>query len=125
MKKVIIVLGPTASGKSDAAMQLAKHLETELISADSAQIYRGMDIGTAKPSLQEQAEVKHHMIDIVDVDEIFTVADFQKKAKETIDGLHKYNMSPIVVGGTGLYINSLVYDLDSRRQIQILFLEKK
>ncbi len=112
MKKVIIILGPTASGKSDMAMRLAEHLKTELISADSMQIYRGMDIGTAKPSREEQARVKHHMIDIVDVDEPFTVADFQEKAFKCIDSLHNYNMSPVVVGGTGLYINSLVYDLD-------------
>ena len=112
MDKVIIILGPTASGKSDAAMHLAEYLNTELISADSAQVYRGMNIGTAKPSIEEQKRVKHHMIDIVDVDESFTVADFQQKAFKTIDSLHKFNMSPIVVGGTGLYINALVYQLN-------------
>ncbi len=112
MDKVIAILGPTASGKSDAAMQLAEYLNTELISADSAQVYRGMDIGTAKPSIEEQKRVKHHMIDIVDVDESFTVADFQQQAFKTIDSLHNFNMSPIVAGGTGLYINALVYQLD-------------
>ncbi len=115
MKKVIIILGPTASGKSDAALLLAEHLNTELISADSMQIYRGMDIGTAKPSQEEQKRVKHHMIDIVDVNEPYTAADYQKQAFAHIDSLHKYNMSPIIVGGTGLYINSLIYDLDFTR----------
>jgi len=112
MDKVIIILGPTASGKSDAALKLAEDMGTELISADSMQIYRGMDVGTAKPTSEEQQRVKHHMIDIVTVDETFTVADFQENAFKTIKSLHKNNMSPIVVGGTGLYINALVYDLD-------------
>ncbi|MEX1307431.1 MAG: tRNA (adenosine(37)-N6)-dimethylallyltransferase MiaA [Eubacteriales bacterium] len=109
---MIVILGPTASGKSDVAMCLAEHMNTQLISADSAQIYRGMDIGTAKPTKEEQTRVMHHMIDIVDVDEPFTVSDFQENAFGIICDLHNYNMSPIIVGGTGLYIHSLVYHLD-------------
>jgi tRNA dimethylallyltransferase len=112
MKDIVVILGPTASGKSGAALEVSKHIDCELISADSMQIYRKMDIGTAKPTKQEQEIVKHHMIDIVNIDEDFSVSDFKDKSFKIIDNLHKNNKTPVVVGGTGLYINSIVYDLD-------------
>jgi len=112
MKDIIVILGPTASGKSGAALEIAKHIDCELISADSMQIYRKMDIGTAKPSKEEQALAVHHMIDIVDVDENFSVAEFKKRSFKIIDDLHIKDKIPVVVGGTGLYINSIVYNLD-------------
>lgn len=112
MKKVIIIAGPTAVGKTDIAIKLAKKLNTEIISADSMQIYREMDIGTAKISKVEMDGIKHHMIDIVDPDESFSVQDFQNKAYEIMDELFNKNLIPIIVGGTGLYIDSLIYDYD-------------
>lgn len=112
MKKVIIIAGPTAVGKSDLAIKLAKKLNTEIISADSMQIYRKMDIGTAKIKEEEMDGIVHHMIDIVDPDENYSVQNFQNQAYEIFDQIFEKDMVPIVVGGTGLYIDSLVYDYD-------------
>jgi len=112
MKDVIIITGPTASGKSGLALELAEQINSELISADSMQIYRRMDIGTAKPSLEEQARVKHHLIDIIDIDEDYSVSKFQTQAFSHIDEQLSNGKTPIIVGGTGLYINSIVYQLD-------------
>lgn len=111
-KDVIIIGGPTGVGKSSLAIKLAKQLNTEIISADSMQIYRGMDIGTAKVSQEEMNGVVHHLIDIVDPTDTFSVQEFQIKALKLIEDLHKQNKIPIIVGGTGLYIDSLVYDYD-------------
>lgn len=112
MKKVIIIAGPTAVGKSDLAIKLAKKLNTEIVSADSMQIYRKMDIGTAKIKEEEMDGIVHHMIDIVDPDENYSVQNFQNQAYEIFDQIFEKDMVPIVVGGTGLYIDSLVYDYD-------------
>ena len=112
MKDVVIITGPTASGKSGLALDLADHIDCELISADSMQIYRGMDIGTAKPTQEERAKVKHHMIDIVNINEPFSVSQFQEKAFDSITLLHAAGKTPVIVGGTGLYINSVVYKID-------------
>lgn len=112
MKPVIIIAGPTAVGKTEITLELVKQVGGEIISADSMQIYRRMDIGSAKPSAQELAAVPHHLIDVVDPDQPFTVSDFQCRAREAIRSILAKDKVPVVSGGTGLYINSLIYDMD-------------
>lgn len=107
MKKILILLGPTGVGKTGVALLLARELGTEIISADSMQIYRGMDIGTAKPSRKERAEVVHHMIDIVDPTEAFNTGRYIEAVVPVIEGLHKRGKVPLIVGGTGLYIRAM------------------
>jgi tRNA dimethylallyltransferase len=109
--KILIICGPTASGKSDLALQLAKNLNAEIVNADSMQIYRGLDIGTAKPSPEQQAEIHHHLIDIVEPDQPFSAADFSLQADNAISDIIHRGKRVIVVGGTGLYIRSLLYGL--------------
>lgn len=111
-KSIIIIAGPTASGKTKTGIEIAKNLNGEIVSADSMQIYKYMDIGTAKPSPEEQNEIKHHMIDIIYPDENYSAALFKKNAAKVIDEIYSRNKMPIIVGGTGLYINSLIFDLD-------------
>ena len=106
-KPVIALVGPTSVGKSDVAMDLALMLKTEIISADSRQIYRGMDIGTAKPSLEARKQIVHHMIDRVDPDQRFSAGQFRREAQRSIEGLHRNGKIPIVIGGTGLYLKLL------------------
>lgn len=110
--KVYVITGPTASGKTAAAIQLAKQTDGEVVSADSMQIYREMDIGTAKPDKEERQGIQHHMIDIVSPDFPYSVAMFQQEAFGWIDDILSRGKTPIVVGGTGLYINALTYHLD-------------
>jgi tRNA dimethylallyltransferase len=107
MGKVIILLGPTGVGKTAVSILLAKHLNTEIISSDSMQIYKHMDIGTAKPSKEEQHTVKHHMIDIVEPWESYSTGEYIKAVQPIMDSLHKNGKIPIVVGGTGLYIRAM------------------
>jgi tRNA dimethylallyltransferase len=107
MKRVIIVLGPTGVGKTGASILLAQALDTEIISADSMQIYRGMDIGTAKPSVGERSGVKHHMVDIVDPSGSFSAGKYIKTISPVIDELHARGKVPLIVGGTGLYIKAV------------------
>lgn len=109
---ILILTGPTAVGKTALSIELAKVLGGEIISADSMQIYRKMDIGSAKISQEEMDSVVHHMIDVVDPDEDFSVADFHDMASQIISDIHKRGKLAIVTGGTGLYLNSLVYDMD-------------
>lgn len=111
MDKVIVIAGPTASGKTDLAIELALRINGEIISADSMQIYREMNIGTAKPTMEERKGIPHHMLDIVDPDEEFSVAQFQQGAKKCIKDILSRGKVPIVAGGTGLYINALVYNI--------------
>ena len=111
--RVIVLLGPTAGGKSDLAMELARRLGGELISADSMQIYRGMDIGTAKPTASERAEISHHALDLVDATEDgFTVASWLALADQTVSDLQARGRVPIIVGGTNLYIRAFLEGLD-------------
>ncbi len=105
---LVVVLGPTASGKTALAIHLARVLDGEIISADSRQIYRHMDIGTAKPTPEERAAAPHHLIDVVPPNHTFTLAEFQRAAYETIDAIHVRNKLPLLVGGTGQYITSVV-----------------
>ncbi len=108
---VIIILGPTGVGKTALSILIAKALRTEIISADSMQIYRQMDIGTAKPSAEELGAVPHQMINILSPTESFSVGIFREKAEAAINGLHARNMIPLIVGGTGLYIRALTEGL--------------
>lgn len=109
--KVVIVCGPTGIGKTSSAIEVSKALNGEIINADSMQIYRYMDIGTAKPTPEEQAEVRHHLIDIVDPDEHFDAKMYSENALETIQKLHQRGIVPFVVGGAGLYIKALAHGL--------------
>ncbi|HZK24596.1 MAG TPA: tRNA (adenosine(37)-N6)-dimethylallyltransferase MiaA [Oscillospiraceae bacterium] len=109
MQKLIVIAGPTAVGKSAVALELAKRLQSEIISADSVQVYRGLDIGTAKPSAAEQAQVPHHLLNIKDPHETYTVAEFQKDARLAIAQVHQRSKVPLLVGGTGLYLRAVVW----------------
>ena len=108
MKDVIAIVGPTASGKTKLAIEMAQELNTQIISADSRLVYKGFDIGTAKPTKEEQSLVKHYMIDIVEPEVQYSVADYAKEAKSIIDDMHLQGKMPIVVGGTGLYFRILL-----------------
>jgi tRNA dimethylallyltransferase len=108
VNKILIILGPTAVGKSNLAIELAKKLDGEIISADSMQVYFGMDIGTAKPSREELEEVPHHLINIIPPDKNWSVSDFVTNARGIIEDIVKREKLPIVVGGTGLYLNALI-----------------
>ena len=110
--KVIVICGPTASGKTALSIELAKQLNTEIVSADSMQIYKDMNIGSAKPTLQEMQGIKHYMLDFVSPDERYSVADYKKQATIYIEEILKKGKIPIVVGGTGLYIDSLIYNIE-------------
>ena len=107
MKKVILLLGPTGVGKTGASILLAKALDSEIISSDSMQIYRYMDIGTAKPSLKERQIVKHHMIDIVNPWEYYSTGEYIRSVQPVIENLHSRKKIPIIVGGTGLYLKAM------------------
>jgi tRNA dimethylallyltransferase len=111
-KNIVIIAGPTASGKTKIGIELAKKIDGEIVSADSMQIYKYMDIGSAKPTREEMQGVPHHMIDVVDPKEEFSVALYRQMAVDCIDNIIKRGKVPIIVGGTGLYINSLTYPLD-------------
>ncbi|MDR1354511.1 MAG: tRNA (adenosine(37)-N6)-dimethylallyltransferase MiaA [Oscillospiraceae bacterium] len=111
-KKVFFIVGPTASGKTAFSLQLAGLLNGEVVNADSMQIYRKMDIGTGKPSKEEQSVVAHHLFDIRDPSELFSAAEYKELALEKINEVWSRGKTPIIVGGTGLYINALVNNLD-------------
>src|SRR5512147_3201187 len=104
---LILIVGPTAVGKTELAIQLAERLNGEIVSADSRLFYRGMEIGTAKPTREEQARVPHHLIDIASPDEILSLAVFQQKAHEVIADIHTRKKLPFLVGGTGQYIRAV------------------
>jgi tRNA dimethylallyltransferase len=110
-KSILIIAGPTAVGKTDASLLLAQEQGAEIVSADSMQIYRGMDIGTAKPSQEQRKIVYHHMIDIAEPDQPYSVGDYLRDARAAIDGILASGGTPIVVGGTGLYIRALTRGL--------------
>ena len=111
-RTVIVILGPTGSGKSKLSISLAKKLGGEIVSCDSMQIYRRMDIGTAKISKKEMENIPHHMIDIVEPNEEFSVGEYVKQAKKIIAEIFERNKVPIVVGGTGLYVKALTQNYD-------------
>jgi len=109
--QIIIICGPTASGKSSLAISLAKKLNTEIISADSLAIYKGLDIGTAKPTKDELATIKHHLIDVCEPTSNFSVSDYEELALPIINDLIENGKIPIICGGTGFYINSILYKM--------------
>lgn len=109
---VIILTGPTAVGKTNLSIELAKDLNAEIISADSMQIYKYMDIGSAKVTIDEMQGVKHYLVDEVTPDYAFSVSEFQKRADSYIDKINSENKKVLVTGGTGLYLNSLIYNMD-------------
>ncbi len=110
MIKVLVVIGPTSVGKTKMGVELAKALNGEVISGDSMQIYKHMDIGTAKVTVDEMEGIPHHLIDIIEPTESFSVKDFQDEARSKIDDITSRNKLPIIVGGTGLYIKGALYD---------------
>ena len=111
-KQIIIIAGPTAVGKTEYAIETAKAINGEIVSADSMQLYKYMDIGSAKPSPEELSQVKHYLVDEIDPREKFSVAQYQKLAKAAIREIFDKGRVPVISGGTGLYINSLIYEMD-------------
>ena len=131
--KVIVICGPTASGKTSLSIKLAEQINGEIISADSMQIYKNMDIGTAKPTEKERNGIKHYLLDFVSPDEIYSVAQYKKDAKKAVEKILEKGKTPIIVGGTGLYIDSLIYeieysniniDLNYRKELENIVQEK-
>ena len=111
-QKVVVIGGPTASGKTNLSIRLAQKINGEIVSADSMQIYKEMNIGTAKPDEDERQGIKHYMMDIINPDERYSVADYKRQAKIAIQEIINKGKTPIVVGGTGLYIDSLIYEIE-------------
>lgn len=122
---LVVVVGPTASGKSALAMEIAKNWGGEIIAADSRTVYKGMDIGTAKPSLEDQAQIKHHLLDIRNPDQSFSAAEFKQLAEAAIEDIARRGKRAILVGGTGLYVDAVIYDykfgpsVDTRRRAHL------
>lgn len=112
MRKVIVICGATATGKSDIAIQIAQEIDAEIINADSMQLYRGMDIGTAKLPSGERGGITHHLLDVLDVHQDSTVAWYQELARATISEIHACEKDVVIVGGTGLYIKAILDDLN-------------
>ena len=110
MEDIIVIVGPTGIGKTKLSIELAKRLDAEIINGDSVSIYKKLDIGSAKPTLEEREGIPHHLIDIRDVDEDYTVFDYQKDVRKLIDEISSRNKRIIIVGGTGLYIKAALYD---------------
>lgn len=133
METIIIIAGPTAVGKTSYSLEIAKALGGEIVSCDSMQLYRYMDIGSVKATDLEQKQVPHHLLDVLDPSDACTAARYQKLAKEAIFGILQRGKVPIIVGGTGLYLHSLLYDMDfgtvksdtkTRNQLQTIADEK-
>lgn len=110
MNKLIVIVGPTAVGKTKLSIELAKKFNGEIINADSTQIFKGLDIATAKVTVDEKENIVHHLIDIKDITEDYTVYDYQKDSRKCIDDIFKRGKTPILVGGTGFYIKASIYD---------------
>lgn len=129
MEKVIVVVGPTCSGKSGLAFEIAMKLNTEIISADSRQIYKFLNIGTAKPATSELIHVKHHLIDSINPDSVFNAGMYVEEVERIISILHSQNKIPVVAGGTGLYIKSLIdgiiNSIDTNEEMRKDFLDKR
>ena len=110
--KVIVICGPTAIGKTALSIELAKKINGEIISADSMQIYKDMDIGTAKPDQEEMQGIKHYLLDFVNPDTRYSVAEFKQDATNAIEEILQKGKTPIIVGGTGLYVDTLIYGIE-------------
>ena len=107
-KRIAVIAGPTASGKTELSLTLAERFNGEIVSADSMQIYRGMDIGTAKPSAAERRRIPHHMLDVAEPGEDWSVSRYEKAAAECVENILQRGKLPILCGGTGLYINAVI-----------------
>lgn len=116
---VIVIVGQTASGKTAASIKIAQKIGGEIICADSRTVYKGMDIGTAKPTKAEQSLVPHHLLDIIEPDQMFTVADFKQLAQKSIQDIFSRQKLPILVGGSGLYIDSVLYNFQFTKQADL------
>ncbi|MDY6038101.1 MAG: tRNA (adenosine(37)-N6)-dimethylallyltransferase MiaA [Eubacterium sp.] len=112
INKILAICGPTAVGKTSFSIEIAKHFNGEIVSCDSMQLYKYMDIGSAKPSLEELNQVRHHLIGVVEPGEAFSVAKYKEMAAKAIDDISGRGLLPIMAGGTGLYLDALVFDLD-------------
>ena len=112
MNKIICIVGPTGVGKTKLSIELAKRFNGEVINADSTQVYKGLDIATAKVTDEEKQNIPHHLFDIKEITEDYTVYDYQKDARNVIRTVSNKGCTPIIVGGTGLYIKALFYDYD-------------
>ncbi len=110
MKDIIVIVGPTGVGKTKLSIELAKRLDGEIINGDSVSIYKGLDIGSAKPTIEEREGIVHHLIDICDIDDNYTVYEYQRNVRRKIDDISKRGKRIIIVGGTGLYIKAALYD---------------
>ena len=110
--EIIVICGPTAVGKTKYAIETALHVDGEVVSCDSMQLYKFMDIGSAKPTEEEQAMVKHYLVDEIDPRDSFSVVKYQKMAKKAIEEIFSKGKTPVIAGGTGLYLNSLLYEMD-------------
>lgn len=111
-REIIVICGPTAVGKTEYAVETALKFNGEVVSCDSMQLYKYMDIGSAKPTPEEREKVPHHLVDCIEPDEMFTVFKYQQMAKSTIEDIFSRGKTPVIAGGTGLYLNSLLYDMD-------------
>ena len=116
MSKIIVIVGPTGIGKTKLSIELAKKMDAEIINGDSVSIYKGLDIGSAKPSIEERERIKHHLIDIREVEEEYSVYDYQIDGRKVLDDLISKNKNIIIVGGTGLYIKALLYDYNFQKE---------
>lgn len=127
MQKLLVIVGPTAVGKTALSVELAKKLDGEIISGDSMQVYRQLDIGTAKVTEVEKKGIPHHLIDCRNIEESYSAADFQKEARKKIVEIAEQGKLPIIVGGTGLYIQALVYDfqLGGKEELQSAVIREK
>ena len=117
MDKIICIVGPTASGKTGLAIELAKKIDAEIISADSMQIYKGLDVGTAKVTKEEAQGIPHHLIDICNIDENFSVAEFKQMCYDKIEEIRSRGKNVIIAGGTGLYVNAVVYNMNFNEEV--------
>jgi len=128
VRPILVIVGPTAVGKTDLSIAVARAVDGEIISADSMQVYKGMDIGTAKPTENERQGIPHHMLDVVTPDQEFSVADYQRMVEETLRSLAERDKTPILTGGTGLYIRAVldgfVFDPEARDEELRVQLEK-
>ena len=123
MKKVLIIVGPTSVGKTAMSVELAKQLNGEIISGDSIQVYRKLDIGSAKVTKEEMQGIPHYLIDCLEIEDNYSVFEFQQQARKLIDCIWEKGKLPIVCGGTGLYIKSLIYDYEFQEQNEVDFSE--
>ena len=125
MKPIIGILGPTAVGKSSLALRLAKEINTEIISADSMQIYKGFDIGTAKPTPEEMGLVRHHLIDIAEPNDNFSSYLFKEATDKVLEDFAERNLVPLIVGGTGFFFKNLLFEFDFEKGRDFLSIREK